>query len=271
MNYRTYIPNPALSKYIKCYWTLENLYKEITFSKEKVFPDGCIELVFHFGDLYRKYKRDDSSELMPKSFIHGQLKEFIEIEATGKTGILSIRFHPNGLRPFMAFDINEITGQTLSLQDLWEKEGEILEEKILNAASNEHRISLLEIFLLNKLKRAVENDSVIEHCVNSIIKNDGNISISKLANNLNIGRRHLERKFISIVGISPKLLSRIIRFQNTLNLIEHEKFSNLTMVAYKSGFYDQAHFIKDFKEFTGLNPKQYFSENFPLVKYFNLM
>jgi|CXWL01.1.fsa_nt_gi AraC-like DNA-binding protein len=270
MNYQTFTPTATLSRYVKSYWTLESSDENHTASSEKVFPDGCIELMFHYGDRFREYKPGHEAELQPRSFIYGQIEKFIEIEATGKIGILGIRFHPNGLRPFVKFDVNELTGQAVEIRDLWGKDGEILEDGILNACSNEKRIALFEIFLLRRLKEFSETDPVIERCVDSILRSDGNIAIDDLAYQLNIGRRHLERKFISNVGIRPKLLSRITRFRNTLNLIEHKQFTSLTMVAYEGGFYDQAHFIRDFKEFTGLNPKQYFSYDLDLAKYFYL-
>ena len=270
MNYQTYTPVPKLSKYVKCYWTLENSDATPQISNERIFPDGCIELVFHYGDLFKEHKTDRSSDLQPRSFIYGQLEKFIEIKATGKIGVFGIRFLPNGLKPFVRFDINEITGKTVAIRDLWGKEGEILEDRILNAPSIEQKIFLLEVFLIRKLRNVTDNDAVVDRCVDSILRSDGNITITDLAYQLNIGTRHLERKFVSSVGVSPKLLSRIIRFNNTLNLLDHKQFSSLTMVAYEGGFYDQAHFIKDFKDFTGLNPKQYFSHNLDLVKYFNL-
>ncbi len=271
MIYKTFIPTPALSKYIKCYWTLENAGSGFHISKDRIFPDGCIELIFHFADLFKKYSPGNCADLQQRSFLHGQLEEFIDIEATGKIGVFSAGFHPAGLKPFIAFDLQEITGDTISLRDLFGKEADMLEDKILNAVSHEQRIVLLETFLLNELKQVKNHTDVIQHSVEAIIRNNGNISIDKLATSLNTGKRQLERSFIATVGLSPKLFSRITRFQNTLTLIGHKQFNSLTMVAYESGFYDQSHFIKDFKEFTGLSPNQYFSENLALVKYFNLV
>lgn len=268
MNYQTFIPNRHLSKYIKCYWSLENSSKHALLSKERIFPDGCLELIFHYGDLFKNYNAERTYELMPRSFIYGQFKGFIDIEATGSMGIFSIRFQPNGLKPFIDCDTNAVTGKILSVFDCWGKDGDVLEDKILNALSNKHRIVILESFLLNKLKKHHEVDAVVEHCVNLIVKNEGNINIDKLAAHLNIGRRHLERKFMSTVGISPKMFCRITRFQHTLSLIVNGQFKNFTAIAHGSGFYDQAHFIKDFGEFTGLNPSQFIAEKFPLVKYF---
>ena len=93
-------------------------------------------------------------------------------------------------------------------------------------------------------------------------------SAKELADKLNIHRRNMERKFETAVGMSPKQLSRVVRLQSALKLLEQQKYSNLTSLAYESGYYDQAHFIRDFKEFTGISPKSFFADNLRLSALF---
>lgn len=268
MDYKIFSPNDKLLRYIKRYWSLESQDNSVPHSKERIFPDGCIELIFNYGAIFVTYNAKDEAEEQPKNFIHGQLKKFIEVQGMGKVGVFSIRFQPAGLQPFVDFDISKLTGIFTEVSEIW-IDGTILEEKMEVCKNNEERIAVIENFLETKLKDAANNDTV-EFCVNEIIKSDGMIAIEKLSDDLKIGKRHLERLFLSSVGLSLKLFSRIIRFNNTLQLIENKDFRNFTNVAHDGGFYDQAHFIKDFKEFTGLNPKQYFSENLEMAKYFNL-
>lgn len=269
MQYKTYTPCSLLSPYIKCYWSLQNFVTTELHAKEKIFPDGCIELIFHFGDPVKKYEKDNHAYIQPRSFIHGQLKEYMEIESTGTTGIFSIRFHPNGLRPFVSFDVQEITSQNVSVKDIWKNEGDILEEKILIASNDEQRIQIIESFLLQKLKQHISTaDPAINYCVQYILQNHGNINVPVLASAVNISPRQLERRFIAAVGISMMTLARIQRFQHTLYLLEKNQYTSFTALTYELGFYDQAHFIKDFKVFTGLSPKQYLSENLSLAKNF---
>lgn len=268
MDYKIFSPNDKLSKYIKCYWSLENQDDSVPHSRERIFPDGCIELIFNYGDLFVTYNSKGEAEEQPKNFIHGQLKKFIEVQGMGKVGIFSIRFQPSGLQTFIDSDVNQFTEVFTEVSNIW-KEGNLLEKEMNSCQNNEERISVIEKFLENRLKNS-PNNTDIECCVNEIIQSDGMISIEKLSEDLKIGKRHLERKFLSNVGLSLKLFSRIIRFNNALQLIENKDFRNFTNVAHDGGFYDQAHFIKDFKYFTGLNPKQYFSENLEMAKYFNL-
>ncbi|TPD66916.1 AraC family transcriptional regulator [Flavobacterium microcysteis] len=267
MDYRIFSPNEKLSKYIRCYWSLDNLDDSEPHSRERIFPDGCIELIFNHGDLFVTYTKNGAEE-QPKNFIHGQLKKFIEVQGMGKVGIFSIRFQPAGLQPFIDFPVSDLTGIFMEISNIW-KDSSSLEEKMNRCQNNKERVEVIEAFLESRLKNVPDN-AVIERCVDEIIQSDGMIAIEKLTAELKIGQRHLERKFLSNVGLSLKLFSRIIRFNNALQLIENKDFRSFTTVAHDVGFYDQAHFIKDFKYFTGLNPKKYFSENLEMAKYFNL-
>lgn len=270
MHYNVYEPKSSLSNKVKCYWSLEDSESKDAHKKDRVFPDGCIELIFHYGDFFKKHEENGTSAIQPKSFVYGQITKFIDIEPTGKIGIFSVRFHPNGLQNFIDSKVSELTDCTILLEDLWGNDGKNIETKILSATNNEERIQIIEQFLETQQRPITEKDIQIEKCVATILDSNGIISIDKLIEEVQISKRHLERSFIANVGVSLKFFSRIIRFNYALQLINNKDFSNFTNVALDGGFYDQAHFIKDFKEITGLNPKQYFCENLEMVKFFNL-
>lgn len=269
MEYRVYEPSEALAKQVKTYWSLDSSTDKAPHTRERIFPDGCIELIFNHGDRFKKYDTDTEFHIQPLSFFHGQLKRYFELEPTGRVGIFSARFHPAGLQPFISFDVDTFTGNTLTVGQVWGAEGTALENAIQASTTYEQRIALLEDFLLRKRDALKVDNMPVEYCVDAMLASTGDVSIDKLAEELNISKRQLERRFTAAVGITPKLLARIIRFQNILQLIENKEFKSFTIVAYDGGFYDQAHFIKDFKDFTGLNPKQYFSENLEMVKHFS--
>lgn len=269
MHYQEFIPSGSLSKYVKCYWHLEDLAPASPPSREKVFPDGCTELIFHYGDRFKKYDSPNSFHIQEKSFVHGQLKKYIELEPTGRVDVFSARFHPGGLQPFITTPVNELTHQEFSLNALWPHKGQRLEAEMLSAATNGERQAILEKFLLTQLDPS-RDKGIAVHLVDEIIRTGGNVAIDELAATLSIGKRQLERTFVSCVGLKPKMLARITRFNKVLQLIENRELTSFTAIAYEGGFYDQAHFIRDFKEITGLNPKKYFSENLEMARFFNL-
>lgn len=268
MDYQVYQPQQQLSRYIKCYWSLEN-GASMPHARERIFPDGCIELIVNYGDPMQKFE-NGVGQIQQRYFVHGQLKRFMELEPTGRIGIFSVRFHPAGLQPFIGFDVKELTEKTPTLAQIWNEAGESLQKQLQATQTTAQRISCIESFLLLQLAQSKKTDEAITLCVDDIIASDGMATMEELAQKRNIGKRHLERKFLSTVGLSQKLYARIVRFNNALQLIENKDFRTFTHVAHEGGFYDQAHFIRDFKDFTGLNPKQYFSENLEMVKFFNL-
>lgn len=206
--------------------------------------------------------------MQPRSFVHGQIRKFIEVQPTGRIGIFAVRFQPSGLQPFLEFGAGELTEQNIEVSDIWGKDGDILADRILNAFTDMERIHILETFLLSRLEETTHMQARIDYCVYTILQSAGMVTVDRLAEETGIGRRYLERGFMAQVGLSPKVLSRIIRFQNVLRMIEKKQFSTMTLLAYEGGFYDQAHFIRDFREFTGMNPKTYFSEDLELTRYF---
>jgi AraC-like DNA-binding protein len=260
MNYQVYNPSSELQSFVKCFWTLEDEGVEEPI-RQRVVPDGCMEMIFHYGDLYRQYFEDGSSIIQPRSFIFGQITKYIEIEPTGYSGIVATRFFPDGLTPFLDTPVSALEDKAVSIINLFGEKAKVVEEKVMAAIDNPKRIKLIEEFLLSRLADPKTIDIVTKACVDVIFESQGQIGAGELANKMNINRRNIERRFTSVIGMSPKQLSRVIRLQTALKMLEQKKFSSLTSLAYENGYYDQAHFIKDFKEFTGISPKSFFADN----------
>ncbi|HEX7846363.1 MAG TPA: helix-turn-helix transcriptional regulator [Chitinophagaceae bacterium] len=260
MDYQVYDPSADLQSFVKCFWTLEDEASENPVT-QRVLPDGCMEMIFHYGDLYRQYFEDGSSIIQPRSFIYGQITKYLEIAPTGKSGIISARFFPDGLTPFIDIAVTDLTDSAVSLGQLFGDKGRILEEKVLSATTSTERIKIIEEFLLARLAEPKAIDNITKACVEVIVHSQGQLDVAELADKMNIHRRNIERRFTSAIGMSPKQLSRVVRLQATLKMLEQKNFTSLTSLAYENGYYDQAHFIKDFKEFTGMSPKSFYADS----------
>lgn len=267
MNYQTFEPCNDLTTLVKCYWILESPREENT-QRQTIVPDGCLEMIFHYGDLYRQYTENGNNFIQPKCFVIGQLTRPLVIEPTGETGIFSVRFHPNGFLPFATIPIKETENTAVSLEKLFGKDGLEIETKILNANSTVDRIRLIETFLLNRLTDTKTIDRIVKSTVETILTANGQLSVNELSKQLNINRRQLVRKFSSAIGLSPKQLSKTIRLQATLKMLLNKKFTSLTTLAYENEYYDQAHFIRDFKELTGYTPKEFYGNNLKMTSFF---
>jgi AraC-like DNA-binding protein len=267
MNYQVFTPVAELQPFVKCFWTIEaDLMQEPV--KQRIVPDGCMEMIFHYADGYRQYFEDGSSILQPKSFVFGQITNYIEVAPTGVTGLVAARFLPEGLTPFLDRPVAMLANKAVSIAELFGERGSVLEQQVMVAADNPQRIKLIETFLLSLLAQPQTIDIITKACVEAIFQSQGQLDIVELADKVKVHRRNIERKFTATIGMSPKQLSRAVRLQATLKMLEQKKFTSLTSLAYENGYYDQAHFIKDFKEFTGMSPKLFFAANFRFAALF---
>jgi AraC-like DNA-binding protein len=267
MDYKTFNPGNELSTFIKCYWTLESPKVNIP-EKQRIVPDGCMEMIFHHGDLYRQFLDENNSIIQPKCFVFGQITSPLEIEPTGETGIFAARFHPDGFLPFASMPLKNMENKAVPLEVLFDKEGLRLEIEVLKAQNTKQRIELVEKFLAERLSTPQAVDRIIESTVKTMLAINEQLSIDEISQKLNINRRQLERKFSSVIGLSPKQLSKIFRLQRTLKMLLSNEYTSLTALAHKGNYYDQAHFIKDFKEFTGLTPKEFYADNLKMSSLF---
>ncbi len=267
MNYNTYPCSPLLTDFVKCFWSLEAPVSPVP-ERQRIVPDGCMEMIFHYGDPYRQYFNNETYIIQPSAFVFGQLTAALEIAPTGITGIIAARFHPNGFAPFTDIPVSNMENRAVTLNELFGKEGTDLEAAVLLAQSNEVRISIINHFLSGRLNTPETIDRVTQSSMDILLKQKGQLSVDELAEQIKVNRRQLERKFSAVIGMSPKQLSKIIRLQAALKMIEKQEFTSLTSLAYENGYFDQAHFIKDFKEFTGMSPKQFYAGNLKLSSLF---
>jgi AraC-like DNA-binding protein len=162
------------------------------------------------------------------------------------------------VKSFFDFPITELLNENLSLQDLANYEAVELEDKLLNAPNNKQRISHLENFLV---KRLIHNNEFerIEHAIKMIENSKGKIKAQDMAHEVCLGIKQFERTFSKHVGINPKKFASIVRFQNVIQTNGKDKKS-MSQIAFDNGYYDQSHFIHDFKSLTGITPKAFFNE-----------
>ena len=260
MDYQTFQPHPDLEALIKCYWTLE-IPREPASIKQRILPDGCIEMIFILGDDIKRYTSEDEYILQPRAMILGQISEPFFVEPTGVVNSFAIRFYPYGFANFTTTPIKDLANKETQLKLVFgETLASDLEHKIVNATSTQERIEIVNDFLLHALKEEIIVDSILKSTIDTILATKGSVPINSILKGDLSKRRQLERNFSKQVGLSPKQLGRVIRLQAALKMLLNQKSESLTEIAYESQYYDQAHFIKDFKEFTGTNPKEFYKD-----------
>ena len=260
MNYQTYQSQSDLQSFIKCYWNLE-VPAEQNPPKQRILPDGCMELIFILGDDIKRYTSENDFIIQPRAIVVGQITEPFIIQPTGYVHCFAVRFYPYGFANFISTPLKELENRETHITQLFENiTAKQLEQNIIEAESNEHRIEIIEKFFLDKLNEKTTIDHIVKTTIDTLFSTKGSTSIGKILEEDLSKRRQLERKFFKQVGLSPKQLSKVIRLQTALKILINEKPESLTQIAYESEYYDQAHFIKDFKEFTGTIPKEFLND-----------
>lgn len=260
MKYQTYPPHKDLSSLIQCYWTLEVEETESQ-GKQKIIPDGCIEMAFLLGDGIKRYLDETEFVLQPKAMVIGQITKPFEIEPMGYVNTFAVRFYPFGFSMIHSVPMDQLSNRETDFASLFgeEKTNWIFQE-IQNAPSTSERIQVIESFLFSLLHQKTNLERVVQMTMESLVQNHGSTSILSLLQNDPSKIRDLERKFLKRVGVSPKSLGKVIRLQTALRLMLEAEPKSLTEIAYDSNYYDQSHFIKDFRRLTGLNPKQFWED-----------
>lgn len=269
MNYQTFQPHPDLASLISCYWTLE-VPKTDEAQRQRIIPDGTIEMAFILGDDIKRYTSKDDFIIQPRAMVLGQTLDPFYIEPTGYVNTFAIRFYPYGFANFVTAPIRTLANKETPIQSLFEeKAAKTLEQDIIQATDTKQRIEIIESFFLNKLSDQVSVDSIVKSTVETLLATKGNTSITDILKEDLSKRRQLERLFVKQIGASPKQLGKLIRLQSALKMLLNEEEESLTHIAYQHDYYDQAHFIKDFKAFTGVAPKDFLgNENMALSSVF---
>ena len=260
MNYKTFQPHSDLKSLVKCYWILE-VPAGSNSVRQRIVPDGCIEMAFILGDDIKRFTSEDNFILQPRAMVLGQTIEPFYIQPTGYVNTFAIRFYPYGFANFVSTPISNLANTETPIEDLFgETPSKELEQKIILAKDTRQRIEIIQKFLLDKLSEKTIIDNIVKTTVDTLLSTKGSSSINVILKEDLSKRRQLERKFLKQIGISPKQLGKVIRLQTALKMLLDQKTGTLTRIAYESEYYDQAHFIKDFKEFTGTNPKDFLED-----------
>ncbi len=268
MKYYISKPSLPLSKFIKHYWTIENCIPNSREHIQRIVPSGLLELIFYFGD--KPVSTDKNKSINENTLIAGQLREFYDIEITGKLSLFSVFFQPHGLSMFLDIPLDELYNQNVPLKFIFKNNVNELEAKLFEANSFTERVMIIEHYFLALLKKNEQeyNFERIKKSIELIKKSKGVIKIGFLASEACFSRKQFERIFSSFIGTSPKQFLKIIRFQNAINEKSKDENINLTTLAYKCGYYDQSHMINDFRKLSGMSPKQYFNQCEPYSDYF---
>lgn len=251
MTIEKFIPSIALLPFIREFMIIESELE----TGNTLIPDTSMVMAFRYKGTVLQ-KEGDTKDIFPSSVVSGLRRSARHLYYSKGTANLLVVFNEGGITAFSRIPAHEFFDRTLSSENLFGS-GELSEmaERLAEAGSNQERIHLIGAFLRRKLidRKA---DLLIANAIQSIKQQSGVIRIKDLATSLHISQDPFEKRFRTLVGSTPKQYASIIRLRNLIR--KYPSYSSLTAASYEAGYFDQSHFIKDFRLFTGQTPKDFF-------------
>jgi AraC-like DNA-binding protein len=253
MHYREVRPDARLRPAIRCYWFLHGVMPEP--APERIFPDGCCELIFHCGDRFSE-QRDGERIEQTRTLLIGPSTRALIIQPGRTVDVIGVRFHPGGATLLGGAPARELRNCALDARDAGVRLPGSLLVRLAEVRRDGERAALLDQFMLRRLA-----GSALDHHVlvlqSWIVRSGGAVRTRTLAEATGLSVRQMQRRFQAAAGITPKLLSRLVRLQRAL-VAASLPDATLAAVAARAGYADQAHFTREFREFAGVPPSVHF-------------
>jgi AraC-like DNA-binding protein len=252
--YRIFRPAEPLRPYIDNYWMMDA--PQPILLQENIFVDGKADILFNFGCAYQRRHLDQPhcQENLALSNLDGQRKSPVGIVQYGEIHLLGVRFKAGGLAAFVPFPVHEVLNQTVSVRDIFGRAADELEGRLYET-SVEERIALLDSFFLRRLRLPPSYVMTLD-LVRRLSTAMDDLAIGQLCHDAGYSYRSVDRFFRQFFGISPKFYARIVRFQGALRLLS-QLHVPISEIAFRCGYYDQAHLSSEFQAFAAQTPSQY--------------
>ncbi len=252
--YRLSQPAAPLAAYIENYWFVAGSAQAPLDLTVDVFVDARADLIFNFGDPYTRTRLGDRPRSHQDSSLDAQRIHPIKISQKGAVHVEGVRFHPAGLSPFVTAPVHTWNNRVVPIAEVFGTSILALEHELRAAGADiDAKTQLLDRHFLERL-RITPGQQTLSRLKARIESADGLIRIDDLCDFGGISIRQLDRLFRDHLGFSPKTFSRIVRFQNALELLKEDPGCTLADVAARCGYYDQPHFVREFKTYAGVVP-----------------
>lgn len=263
MKYFESAPSIAVSRFIKCYWVLED--DSPANFVQTIVPDGRSELILNLRRPFQSLQNEQWYS-QPDCFFVGQITGPLLVRANGPATVIGVRFQAHGARQLLGLPMNQLTDSVVSLEDISRSLDRSF-ERLRDLCSVSEQLAALDRILFEHSERIGKEDDLVSLAVEEFEQAGGLLGVRHLADRIGLSSRQFERRFRSVVGISPKLFCRMQRFQRVFPAMENPQ-SQWVDAAVNCGYYDQAHLIRDFREFSGTTPTALLTEEFDLARHF---
>lgn len=234
-------PAEKLRFFVKHYWIVEwDLSGQPSYQQD-VLPNPCVNMVV-------EHRKTAIFGVSPVKYSH-------LLEGKGK--VFGVKFKPGGFYPFLKSPVSKLTGQSIGTLDILGIAPRQLEDNLLSLPGTEDMIRVMDTLLLGRLPNQDPNVVVLNELIDQIISHRELTTVKQLCQYAQMSMRTLQRAFNQYVGVSPKWVIQLYRLQNAAELLDYGNAPPLPELAAELGYFDQSHFIRDFKAIIGITPEEY--------------
>jgi AraC-like DNA-binding protein len=251
-------PAPPLSAFIEAFWYTKGY--QVPHRRERVLPNGSIQLIINLAQDVIDHARvpeGGKASAMPPSLIVGVQSEYVVIDTADLTEMIGLQFWPGGFVPFFALPADEFSNAQVSLEAVWGPDAARLRDRLQDVQDPGAKFQILESHLLARASNRLVRCPAIDFAVGQFQASQHAGIVGDVTRQLGLSRRRFSQIFRERVGATPKLYSRIRRFQQAVHEIRCGRDIKWVDLALSCGYWDQSHFVNDFRAFSGINPTAY--------------
>jgi AraC-like DNA-binding protein len=237
------IRRPPLSRFVDFCWLAEGYVQP--HAAERVLPTGCADLILSLD------------EHAGSDIVAGPRSCAIVIDTSRSLSFIGVRFKPGGAFPFLGLPVRELQDRGVEPAFLWGAKARTLREQLLHSPSPEARFGILERFLLDRLHDSRVRHPAVQYAVDTIEQSEGAATIAAIVDRTGLSARRFIATFRDEVGLAPKVFCRLARFRRVIDSLRAAQAVDWADIALECGYFDQSHFIHDFRAFAGVSPSAY--------------
>jgi AraC-like DNA-binding protein len=265
---RIHAPQPPLSEYVEMFTYYEDYHPD--HSIERLLPEGVVEIIIDMTD-EPKFIYDNGTlkpvQTCRKSWISGMRSKYISISVVNRSAMFVIRFRRGMAWPFLQMPLSALDDSVVDGEQVFGSAFSTLRQMLMDAKQVEEKFSIAGQFILRRLENNGGIHPAVRYAINHLQNHATTATIREMAQKTGYSHKHLLSLFGTYAGLTPKQFLRIVKFQHAVLALEQRRQIHWTQLAHDCGYYDQAHFINDFKEFSGFSPTEYIRMKSEFVNY----
>jgi AraC-like DNA-binding protein len=257
MSYRFHRPAPPLDQFVEGFWSCSDV---TVHARERILPSGTVELVVNLqDDEIRGYHPSDPGRCrrLSGAVVGGPYGSFVEMAPSSHASVIGVHFRPGGAFPFLGIPAGELADTHVDLDTLWGRTAIELREQLCASATPEQRFARLERALVTRLDGPPQRHPAIPFALDIFRLVHPGVRVRDVAQRVGLSQRRFIQVFTAEVGLTPKLYSRVQRFQRAWASARKAPAPVWARIAAACGYFDQSHLIRDFQAFAGLTPEEY--------------